>query len=60
MAAARENGARAVAGGVASNADFMTLRELGFDLVQGLLFAKAMATNKFGRSLRSKRFANLV
>ena len=57
VAAARENGARAVAGGVAGNADFMTLRALEFDLVQGPLFAKPMAADKFGRALLSKRLA---
>ena len=57
VAAARENGARAVAGGVASNVDFMTLRALGFDLVQGPLFAKPMSADKFSHSLQSKRFA---
>ena len=56
VAAARENGARAVAGGVASNADFMTLRALGFDLVQGPLFAKPMVADKFAHSVLAKRF----
>ncbi len=54
VAAARENGARAVAGGVADNADFMTLRALGFDLVQGPLFAKPMPANKLMRSVLGK------
>lgn len=57
VAAARENGARAVAGGVADNADFMTLRALDFDLVQGPLFAKPMPIDRFSRALLSKRFA---
>ncbi|MEJ2626176.1 MAG: EAL domain-containing protein [Pseudolabrys sp.] len=57
VAAARENGARAVAGDVAGNADFMTLRALEFDLVQGPSFAKPMAADRFGRSLLSKRLA---
>lgn len=57
VAAARENGARAVADGVASHADFMMLRDLGFDLVQGPLFAKPMPAHKFARSVLAKRFA---
>jgi EAL domain-containing protein (putative c-di-GMP-specific phosphodiesterase class I) len=57
VAAARENGARAVADGVASQGDFLTLRGLGFDLVQGPLFAKPMPASKFARSVLTKRFA---
>ena len=59
VAAARENGARSVAGGVASHADFLTLRELGFDLVQGPMFAKPMEARKFVRSVLARRFAAL-
>jgi EAL domain-containing protein (putative c-di-GMP-specific phosphodiesterase class I) len=57
VAAARENGARAVADGVASQGDFLTLRDLGFDLVQGPLFAKPMPAHKFTCAILTKRFA---
>jgi EAL domain-containing protein (putative c-di-GMP-specific phosphodiesterase class I) len=57
VAAARENGARAVAGGVTNHADFVMLRELGFDLVQGPMFAKPMEARKFARSVLARRFA---
>jgi EAL domain-containing protein (putative c-di-GMP-specific phosphodiesterase class I) len=57
VAAARENGARAVAGGVANHADFVMLRELGFDLVQGPMFAKPMDARKFARCVLGRRFA---
>ncbi len=59
VAAARENGARSVAEGVTSHVDLLTLRELGFDLVQGPLFAKPMVAHKFFRSILAKRFASL-
>lgn len=57
VAAARDNGARAVAGGVTSQADFMMLRGFGFDLVQGPLFARPLPAGKFARSVLAKRFA---
>ena len=60
VAAARENGARSVADGVATHGDFMTVRELGFDLVQGPLFAKPMEARKFARSVLARRFAALA
>ena len=44
-------GARAVAEGVETRADFLTVRELGFDLVQGFLFGKPMTLRKFGRTM---------
>jgi EAL domain-containing protein (putative c-di-GMP-specific phosphodiesterase class I)/CheY-like chemotaxis protein len=40
-------GARTVAEGVETRADFFTVREMGFDLVQGFLFAKPMTAQKF-------------
>lgn len=40
-------GARTVAEGVESWADFLTVREMGFDLVQGFLFAKPVSAQKF-------------
>ena len=39
---ANRSGARTVAVGVETEADFLTARELGFDLIQGFLFAKPM------------------
>jgi EAL domain-containing protein (putative c-di-GMP-specific phosphodiesterase class I) len=43
-------GARAVAQGVATRAGFACVREMGFDMVQGPLFAKPMPARKFTRS----------
>ena len=40
-------GARTVAQGVETRADFFTVREIDFDLVQGFLFAKPMMAQKF-------------
>jgi len=40
-------GARTVAEGVKTRADFFTVREMGFDLVQCALFAKPMTAQKF-------------
>jgi EAL domain-containing protein (putative c-di-GMP-specific phosphodiesterase class I) len=40
-------GARTVAEGVETRADFFTVREMGFDVVQGFLFAKPMMAQKF-------------
>jgi EAL domain-containing protein (putative c-di-GMP-specific phosphodiesterase class I)/CheY-like chemotaxis protein len=40
-------GSRTVAEGVETRADFFTVREMGFDLVQGFLFAKPMTAQKF-------------
>jgi EAL domain-containing protein (putative c-di-GMP-specific phosphodiesterase class I) len=44
-------GARTVADGVESRADFLAARELGFNLVQGALFAKPMTAKDFARSV---------
>ncbi len=49
--AANQLGARTVAVGVENHADFVTARELGFDLVQGFLFAKPMRVQRFVRSI---------
>jgi len=46
-------GVRTVAEGVETRADFLTVRELGFDLVQGFLFAKPMTAQKFARTTLS-------
>lgn len=42
-------GSRTVAAGVETRADFLTMRELGFDLIQGFFFAKPMERRKFVR-----------
>jgi EAL domain-containing protein (putative c-di-GMP-specific phosphodiesterase class I)/CheY-like chemotaxis protein len=47
---AREYGARVVAEGVETRADFVVANEMGFDLVQGYLFGKPMALKKFARA----------
>jgi EAL domain-containing protein (putative c-di-GMP-specific phosphodiesterase class I)/CheY-like chemotaxis protein len=47
---AQDNGARALAQGVETRADFITAHGLGFDLVQGYLFGKPMGIKKFSRS----------
>jgi len=44
-------GARTVADGVESRADLLAARELGFNLVQGALFAKPMTAKNFARSV---------
>lgn len=49
--AANQLGARTVAVGVENYADFLAARELGFDLVQGFLFAKPMGVQSFLRSI---------
>ena len=40
-------GARTVAEGVETRDDFIVVRDMGFDLVQGFLFAKPMTAKKF-------------
>ena len=47
---AKGYGARVVAEGVETRADFVTANEMGFDLVQGYLFGKPMGLKKFARS----------
>lgn len=44
-------GARTVAEGVETRADFLMARELGFDLIQGFFFAKPMEPGKFARRI---------
>jgi EAL domain-containing protein (putative c-di-GMP-specific phosphodiesterase class I) len=44
-------GARTVAEGVETRADFIAVSEMGFDLVQGFLFAKPMAARNFARTM---------
>jgi EAL domain-containing protein (putative c-di-GMP-specific phosphodiesterase class I) len=43
-------GARTVAEGVENWADFLAVRDMGFDLVQGFLFAKPMSAQKFAQT----------
>jgi EAL domain-containing protein (putative c-di-GMP-specific phosphodiesterase class I) len=47
VGAANQFGARTVAVGVENYADFVTARELGFDLIQGFLLAKPMGVQRF-------------
>jgi len=47
-------GARTVAEGVETRADFLAVREMGFDLVQGFLFAKPMPAKKLARTMLSR------
>jgi EAL domain-containing protein (putative c-di-GMP-specific phosphodiesterase class I)/CheY-like chemotaxis protein len=47
-------GARTVAEGVETVADFLAVREMGFDLAQGFLFAKPMPARKFARTALSQ------
>jgi EAL domain-containing protein (putative c-di-GMP-specific phosphodiesterase class I) len=51
VGAANQFGARTVAVGVENYADFLTARELGFDLIQGFLFAKPMGVQTFVRTI---------
>jgi EAL domain-containing protein (putative c-di-GMP-specific phosphodiesterase class I) len=48
-------GARTVAVGVETRADFLAARELGFNLVQGALFAKPMTAKSFALSVLGRR-----
>ena len=48
---ANQLGARTVAVGIENYADFCTARALGFDLVQGFLFAKPMGVQTFMRAI---------
>jgi EAL domain-containing protein (putative c-di-GMP-specific phosphodiesterase class I)/CheY-like chemotaxis protein len=47
---AREYGARVVAEGVETRADFAAANEIGFDRVQGYLFGKPVGLKKFARA----------
>jgi EAL domain-containing protein (putative c-di-GMP-specific phosphodiesterase class I)/CheY-like chemotaxis protein len=50
-------GARTVAEGVETRADFLAARELGFDLIQGFFFAKPMEPQKFARRILGRPVA---
>jgi len=43
-------GARTVAKGIETRADFLAVQEMGFDQVQGFLFGKPVSAQKFARS----------
>ncbi|HXD43757.1 MAG TPA: EAL domain-containing response regulator [Pseudolabrys sp.] len=47
-------GARTVAEGVETRADFLAARALGFDLIQGFFFARPMEAQKFTRRVLGK------
>ncbi len=47
---AQDHGARAIAQGVETRADFLAAHGMGFDLVQGYLFSKPLGVKKFARS----------
>jgi EAL domain-containing protein (putative c-di-GMP-specific phosphodiesterase class I) len=47
-------GARTVAEGVETRTDFLTARQLGFDVVQGFFFGKPMERHKFARRVLGK------
>jgi EAL domain-containing protein (putative c-di-GMP-specific phosphodiesterase class I) len=48
---ANDYGARTVAEGVETRADFLAVRDMGFDLIQGFMFGKPMAAKKFARRM---------
>ena len=50
-------GIRTVAEGVETTADFLAVREMGFALAQGFLFAKPMGAKKFARTALSHSMA---
>ena len=57
VAIARESGARSVAEGVDRQSDFLAVRDLGFDLLQGNMFAKPMAPRKFECTMLARHYA---
>src|SRR6187397_822649 len=57
VAIARDTGAKSVAEGVETQSDFLVVRELGFDLLQGHMFAKPMAPRKFERAVLARRYS---
>jgi EAL domain-containing protein (putative c-di-GMP-specific phosphodiesterase class I) len=48
---ADEVGARTVAEGVETRSDFIAVREMGFDLIQGFLFGKPTPARRFARTM---------
>jgi EAL domain-containing protein (putative c-di-GMP-specific phosphodiesterase class I)/CheY-like chemotaxis protein len=57
VALADSYGATTVAEGVETKADFLTVRDLGFDRVQGFYFARPLMTEKFVRTLQDRPFS---
>ena len=53
---AQSYGARSLASGVETRADFLAASEIGFDLVQGYLFGKPMGLKKFARAAAGRPF----
>jgi len=54
IATAHDSGVRTVAVGVDTHADYVAARELGFDLLQGVLFSKPMELTRFERTLAAR------
>ena len=52
---AGDRGARTVAEGVETKADFLAVREMGFDVLQGFMFAKPMSARKFARTMLARK-----
>lgn len=52
-------GARTVAEGVETRADFFAVRDMDFDVVQGFLLAKPMTVQKFAPTLRQSTAASV-
>ena len=59
-AIARNAGAKSVADGVETQSDFPAVRELGFDLHQGEMFAKPMTPRKFERTMLVRNYAAIA
>jgi EAL domain-containing protein (putative c-di-GMP-specific phosphodiesterase class I) len=57
VAIARDTGAKSVADGVETQSDFFVVRDLGFDLLQGHMFAKPMAPGKFEKAMLQRHYA---
>ena len=55
MELARRWGAAAVAVGIEQAADLEAVRAMGFNLVQGYLFARPMEARKFARTVLPRR-----
>lgn len=57
LAFANSVGSRSIAEGVETREDFVCVRDMGFDIVQGFLFAKPMPARRFDRFLESRSAA---
>jgi len=57
VAIAHDSGAKSVAEGVETQSDFLVVRDLGFDLLQGHMFAKPMGPRKFERTMLARQYA---